>query len=137
MAFSVAGIRVLSRRRAPSIFVRLSLIVLSIFLAYFSWLYVEQPVRQGRDIFANSRAVFGAAAATLALFGGFGLTLGFEQGLPSHVAELRWRSPAASATLTPIAKRACKQQMKRGSNIRSCANSAWPIVRRNMHCGAI
>ena len=72
---------------APSIFVRLSLIVLSVFLAYFSWLYVEQPVRQGRGIFANSRAVFGAAAATLALFGGFGLTLHFDQGLPSHVAE--------------------------------------------------
>lgn len=71
----------------PSIFIRLSLVMLSVFLAYFSWLCVEQPVRQGRGIFANSRSVFSAAAAILVLFGGFGLMLHFGQGLPSRIAE--------------------------------------------------
>jgi hypothetical protein len=71
----------------PSPILRLALIALSIVLAVLSWLYVEQPVRQGRWVFGHSRAVFGGAAAAIALFGGFGLAAHFAGGFPSRIAE--------------------------------------------------
>lgn len=85
----------------PSLILRLALIALSIVLAVLSWLYVEQPVRQGRWVFGNSRAVFGGAAAAIALFGGFGLAAHFVGGFPSRIAEPARDIVAAEGDFNP------------------------------------
>jgi peptidoglycan/LPS O-acetylase OafA/YrhL len=68
-----------------SLAVRIALVALSIILAVGSWLYVEQPVRQSRWIFGNTKAVFGAAAAAIVLFGSFGFAAHFANGFPSRM----------------------------------------------------
>jgi len=64
---------------------RLAIIAVSMVLAFASWLYIEQPVRQGRGILGQREAVFAAAAAAMALFSGFGLTAHFADGFPSRI----------------------------------------------------
>ena len=71
----------------PSLMARITLIALSIVFAVGSWLYVEQPVRQGRWIFRNAKMVFGTAAAALALFGGFGIAARFAEGFPDRIGK--------------------------------------------------
>jgi len=85
----------------PSIAVRIALIALSVVIAFASWIYVEQPVRQGRWIFGDVKTVFGAAAVALALFGGFGLTTHFTGGFPSRIEEPRSEIVAAQSDIDP------------------------------------
>ena len=70
-----------------SLIQRLSLIALSMVLAFGSWIFVEQPVRRGRSLFGRARIVFVTAAAALAVFGGFGLAAHLSGGFPSRIGE--------------------------------------------------
>ena len=85
----------------PSLKIRLTLIALSIVLAFASWFYVEQPVRRGQWIFGNVKTVFGAAAAALVLFGGFGLALHFTGGLPSRIGKPGLQIVASESDINP------------------------------------
>jgi peptidoglycan/LPS O-acetylase OafA/YrhL len=71
----------------PSLTMRFALIALSIVLAFASWLYVEQPVREGHWIFGKARPVFGFAGVALALFGCFGLAVHFADGFPGRIGQ--------------------------------------------------
>ena len=84
-----------------SIAVRVALIALSVVLAFASWIYVEQPVRQGRWIFGDAKTVFGAAAAVLVLFGGFGLAAHFTEGFPSRIGVPRLEIVVAQSDINP------------------------------------
>jgi peptidoglycan/LPS O-acetylase OafA/YrhL len=66
---------------------RLSILAVSVVIASASWLYVEQPVRQGRGVFGQGAAVFTVAAAAIALFGGLGLTSFLAHGFPGRISE--------------------------------------------------
>src|SRR5215469_8697333 len=80
---------------------RLAMIALSIILAYASWICIEQPVRQGRGVFARRETVFGAAAAAIALFGGFGVITYFADGFPDRINEAGRQMAAAEQDINP------------------------------------
>ena len=80
---------------------RLSLIALSIVLAFGSWIFVEQPVRRGRWLFGRARIVFATAAAALAVFGGFGLAAHLSGGFPSRIGEPGLRILASADDVDP------------------------------------
>ena len=84
-----------------SVTVRLAFIALSVVLALLSWIYIEQPIRRGEWIFGDVKTVFGAAAATLALFGGFGLTAHFSDGFPSRIPQPGLQIVAAESDFNP------------------------------------
>jgi peptidoglycan/LPS O-acetylase OafA/YrhL len=85
----------------PSLAQRVALIALSVVFAVGSWLYVEQPVRQGRGVFWNTKAVFGAAAAVLMSFGSFGLAVHFSDGFPSRIGKQGQQILASVGDINP------------------------------------
>jgi peptidoglycan/LPS O-acetylase OafA/YrhL len=84
-----------------SLSMRLAMIALSITVAFASWIYIEQPVRQGRGIFGQREVVFGAAAAAAALFGGFGAVTHFAYGFPGRINEAHRQIAAAEQDINP------------------------------------
>jgi peptidoglycan/LPS O-acetylase OafA/YrhL len=85
----------------PSLTVRIAILALSIVVAFASWVYVEQPVRQGYGIFGDPKAVFGTAAAALALFGGFGLASHFSGGFPGRIDKADMQIVASERDFNP------------------------------------
>jgi hypothetical protein len=85
----------------PNLSMRLAMIALSILLAFASWIYIEQPVRLGRGIFGQRQVVFGAAAAAVALFGGFGVVTHFADGFPGRINEAGRQIAAAERDINP------------------------------------
>jgi peptidoglycan/LPS O-acetylase OafA/YrhL len=65
---------------------RILIVAVSAMFAVASWLYIEQPVRQGRGLFASRKVVFSAAAASLVVFGAVGLATYFSGGFPGRVS---------------------------------------------------
>ncbi len=57
------------------------LIIVTFALAWLSWRYVEQPLRQTRSRISTGPALFATAAAGLAIFAVLGLTLGSPAGI--------------------------------------------------------
>ena len=84
-----------------SLSMRLAMIGLSIILAFTSWIYIEQPVRQGRGIFGQREVVFGAATAAVTLFGGFGMVTHFADGFPGRINEAGRQIAAAERDINP------------------------------------
>ena len=92
-AYASAGI--------PSLSMRLAMLAMSVILAFASWIYIEQPVRQGRGVFGQKQAVFGAAAAAIALLGGFGAVAHFADGFPGRINEAARQIVAAEQDINP------------------------------------
>jgi peptidoglycan/LPS O-acetylase OafA/YrhL len=80
---------------------RISLLVLSVILATGSWLFIEQPVRQGYSIFSNSRWVFGSATITLTMFCAFGLVAQRADGFPFRMSGSSLRILASESDFNP------------------------------------
>ena len=91
-----------------SLSMRLAIVALSVILAFASWMYIEQPVRQGRGLFGQSQTIFGAAAAAIALFGGFGVIDHFTGGFPGRINEAARQIVAAEQDINPD-RTACLQ----------------------------
>jgi peptidoglycan/LPS O-acetylase OafA/YrhL len=66
---------------------RTGLVAFSVVLSIASYIYIEQPVRQGRWIFGDRKFVFSAAASVLALFAGFGLATHVDEGFPGRIGK--------------------------------------------------
>lgn len=73
--------------KAPSNSVFLVLSVLTLFLAYLSWRFVEQPFRR-KERFGR-KSIFSIAAAGTFGFMSFGLAVSFTEGVPHRFSEVR------------------------------------------------
>lgn len=70
-------------------------------LAVLSYRYIEQPMRQGRGVFARRGIVFGFALAALACFAALGLGLSAAGGVPGRVAPVGQRILDAANNFHP------------------------------------
>jgi len=84
-----------------SLSMRLTMIALSVILAFASWIYIERPVREGHGIFGQREVVFGLATAAIALFGGFGVITHFANGFPGRIDEASRQIAAAERDINP------------------------------------
>jgi peptidoglycan/LPS O-acetylase OafA/YrhL len=110
-----------------SLAVGLAMIALSAALALASWVYIEQPVRQGRGVFGRREAVFSAAAAAMVLFGGFGVITYVADGFPGRLNEAGRKIADAERDINPD-RRACLPAIGLGS--RHCEAAPMCFRRR-------
>ncbi len=85
----------------PSLGGALLLCVLTLFIAYFSWRFVEVPSRSAT--FVSRRQTFALAAATSAIIGGIGIIVHMHRGFPS-----RFAFPSSTAHSFELSRRAAE-----------------------------